>query len=366
MPSTQRNPRTRPVFKLSAIDDQEKFKPVPPAPGKYPYRLDINDLIPDLPENELIFHVAGDTGGTRSPEYQKSVIDEMILQCGETSGSKRPQFLFHLGDVVYNFGQASGYYDQFFKPYRDYPLPIFAIPGNHDADVNPLDKDQHRSLEAFEAVFCDTESRPLKLAGDTGRKTNIQPNFFWVLETPMANIIGLYSNVPKFGNIQKDQRDWFIDALKTSAANKKAIIVCLHHAPYSSDINHGSSIHMQAIMDGAAREAKVIPDLVLSGHVHNYQRFHKYYPGKTVPFIVAGGGGYADLHPIADPADPNFSDDSCLLDGIELQNYCDDAHGFLKIGISKKLGKITIDGEYFIASETGRLPFDTFTVTVRK
>ncbi|MBS1524762.1 MAG: metallophosphoesterase [Bacteroidetes bacterium] len=365
MSSNQRNPRTRPVFKLSAVDDQEKFKPVPLPSGKYPYRLNIKDVIPGLPQSGFAFHIVGDTGGTRSPEYQKSVVDEMIRQCSETTrDNEKPQFLFHLGDVVYNFGQASEYYDQFFNPYRDYPCPIFAIPGNHDADVNPLDKEQPRTLDAFETVFCDTESRSLKLARDTGRKSNIQPNFYWVLETPLADIIGLYSNVPKFGNIQKDQREWFIEALKTSATKSKAIIICVHHAPYSADINHGSSIHMMALIDGAAREAKVVPDLVLSGHVHNYQRFVKRYPDKTVPFIVAGGGGYADLHPIAKPDDPDFSDDSCLLDGVELQNYCDDTHGFLKIGIGKKSGKVVISGEYYTTGINQPQPFDRFTISV--
>jgi calcineurin-like phosphoesterase family protein len=365
MSSSKRNPRTRPVFKLSAVDDQEKFKPVPSAPGKYPYRLDIEEVLPGIPQDKLIFHIAGDTGSTRSLQYQTGVIDGMIAQCNE--GDQKPQFLFHLGDIVYNYGQASGYYDQFFNPYRNYPAPIFAIPGNHDADVDPFDKDQPESLDAFQTVFCDKGSRKVKLAGDTGRKSNIQPNFYWVLETPLADIIGLYSNVPKFGNIQKDQRDWFIEQLKTSAAKQKAIIVCVHHAPYSADTNHGSSIHMQAIIDGAIREAKVIPDLVLSGHVHNYQRFSKKYPGgKTVPFVVSGGGGYADLHPLAQPDDKDFPDDSCLLDDAELQNYCDDEHGFLKISLEKKSGKTIITGEYYVTGEAHAKLYDSFAITVKK
>jgi hypothetical protein len=35
------------------------------------------------------------------------------------------------------------------------------------------------------------------------------------------------------------------------------------------------------------------PDVVLSGHVHDYQRFSApLYNKKDVPFIVAGAGGY--------------------------------------------------------------------------
>ncbi|HVV56524.1 MAG TPA: metallophosphoesterase [Mucilaginibacter sp.] len=364
MPENTRNPRTRPVFKVSAVDDQEKFKPVPAPAGQYPFRLNIDDVLTGISTDSFTFHVAGDTGGIRSPEFQKGVISAMTAQFSEP---EPPQFMFHLGDVVYNYGQASGYYDQFFNPYRDYPGPIFAIPGNHDADIDPLDKQKPQSLDAFRAVFCDTESRLINLAGNTGRKTNTQPHVYWVLETPLADIIGLYSNVPKFGNIQPDQKQWFVEALKTSAATQKAIIVCVHHSPYSADINHGSSIHMMAVLDGAFREANVLPDLVMSGHVHNYQRFSKQYPkGISVPYIVAGSGGYADLHPLADPGDSDFPDDSCLFDGVELQNYCDDAHGFLKICLSKKAGKICINGEFYIAEHhTARL-FDSFAVTIKK
>lgn len=369
MSAKKRNPRTRPVFKISAVDDQEKFQPLPAAIGEYPFRLDIKKVLPDITEDKIVFHITGDTGGLRSPRYQQGVVAEMNRQYQEVNAENdKPQFLFHLGDVVYNFGQASEYYNQFFNPYRDYPAPIFAIAGNHDADIDPTENKPPKSLDAFTTVFCNAERRELKLSKTTRRKANIQPNVFWVLETPLADIIGLYSNVPKFGNIQNDQRQWFIEALKTSAASQKAIIVCIHHAPFSADVNHGSSIHMQAIIDGAIRESKVLPDIVFSGHVHNYQRFNKHYPGgKTIPFIVAGNGGYADLHPIADPDDKDFSDDSCLLDDVELQNYCDDAHGFLKISLTKNAGKLTLSGGFYAIDNINKARlYDSFVVDAGK
>jgi len=366
MSQDKRNPRKRPVFKVSAIDDQEKFQPLPSATRAYPYRLDIEQILPDIAHDDSIsFHMAGDTGGLSSPEYQQQVIAAMIDQC-RTEAADKPQFLFHLGDVVYNYGQASEYYRQFFNPYRNYPCPIFAIPGNHDADIDLTRLNPTPSLEAFVKVFCDTEQRELDLAGDTGRKSNIQPNVYWVLETPLADIIGLYSNVPRFGNVQNEQRQWFIESLKTSATNNKAIIVCVHHSAYSADINHGSSIHMQMLIDGAIRESGVFPDAVFSGHVHNYQRFNKIYPGgEIVPFVVAGGGGYAGMHALADPDDPEFPESSCLLDGVELQNYCDDEHGFLKIDLEKKDDSLTIKGQYFTTGAGETRLFDSFSVLCR-
>lgn len=52
-----------------------------------------------------------------------------------TVGDNVPAFLFHLGDVVYNFGEGQYYYDQFYEPFRGYDRPIFAIPGNNDGAI---------------------------------------------------------------------------------------------------------------------------------------------------------------------------------------------------------------------------------------
>ncbi len=365
MSPKHRNPRIRPVFKTAAIDDQEKFKPLPPPTGIYPYRLDIKKLIPGIQNDHLSFQMAGDTGELLFPANQQQVIGALAAQC--VSGEPpKPQFFFHLGDVVYNYGQASEYYRQFFDAWRNYPCPIFAISGNHDADIDPLQKNPPHSLDAFVSVFCNQAPLDLEIAGDTGRKTNIQPNVYWILETPLADIIGLYSNVPRFGNVQEDQRQWFIEALKAATANQKAIIVCLHHSAYSADTNHGSSIHMQMLMDSAIRESGVYPDVVFSGHVHNYQRFHKHYPdGRVLPFIVAGGGGYASLHTLANPDDPQYPDTSSLLDDVELQNYCDDQHGFLKIDLSSTVDGVLIEGRYFTTDTGGAVLYDSFSIQSR-
>jgi len=370
MPSSASNKRSRPVFKTAAIDDQEKFQPLPQPTGQYPYHLPIKDVLPALAANKMVFHMAGDTGGLVYPVYKHRVANEMIGQCNSTVQKEdSPQFFFHLGDVVYNFGQGEEYYPQFFEPYRHYPNPIFAIPGNHDADVDPFDQNEPKSLDAFIKAFCDTSSRHVSLAGDSGRNTNIQPNVYYTLKTPLANIIALYSNVPRFGTITSVQKEWFINELKAAAAQRKekALIVCLHHSAYSADTNHGSSLPMQIFLQSAFDESGVLPDVVFSGHVHNYQRFSKQYPGgKIVPFIVAGAGGYADLHKIAKPGDPAFPDHSKLLDGVLLQKYCDDTHGFLKVDIEKTKENFILKGDYYTVDDSGKdapaSVYDSFTI----
>ena len=50
---------------------------------------------------------------------------------------------------------------QFYDPYQYYPVPIFAIPGNHDGDTHTQKKDppdHEKSLNGFRQNFCAPES----------------------------------------------------------------------------------------------------------------------------------------------------------------------------------------------------------------
>src|ERR1700684_1160078 len=125
-------------------------------PRKTPPVMSLSDVLPSGALNgymdRLTFHCVGDTGGIKSPSHQFLVSDKMGDDFVATDPSARPAFFYHLGDVVYFFGQAMYYYDQFYDPYRDYPAPIFAIPGNHDAVVYKAETG--KSLDAFRAQFC--------------------------------------------------------------------------------------------------------------------------------------------------------------------------------------------------------------------
>lgn len=340
---------TTPVFKKNQPDDNYKFKPLPAAPGTYPYRLSIENIIGKLGNDKLVMHLVGDTGSIRNLDFQKVVVGEMLKQF-DTPENDAPDFLYHLGDVVYNFGEAEAYYDQFFAHYQKYPRPIFAIAGNHDSDINPDAKKPYNSLDAFMQVFCSSHPGVINFSKTAGKKAMMQPNVYWTLETPLANIIGLYSNVPKYGVITPEQKEWFMEELVYANSLKpgKAIIVCIHHAPYTADINHGSSRPMITFLEEAFTETGVRPDMVFSGHVHNYQRLHKTYnDGKVVPFIVAGAGGYDVLHAIAKTDDDRFTNNDPLIKDVKLVNYCEEKHGFLKLILEKKAGGVSISGEYF-------------------
>ncbi len=128
----------------------------------------------------ITFHCVGDTGGIKTPSPQFLVADKMVEDFADPDPSVRPAFFFHLGDVVYYFGQAQYYYDQFYDPYRDYPAPIFAIPGNHDAVVYKAETGN--SLDAFRAQFCAAAPVHTNEAVGIARTAMTQPERIFHIE----------------------------------------------------------------------------------------------------------------------------------------------------------------------------------------
>jgi len=368
--------RKKPVVLKREVDDAFKIQAVPKPIGAWPYQLKLGEVL-DFPSDgrSFSFHAVGDTGSVRHSDFQAVVARELGRQITSVPAKEEsPAFLLHLGDIVYNFGEAKEYADQFFKPYEQYPAPIFALSGNHDADINPDSEEPYTSLEAFLQVFCDGSPKPVPFSGGSRRLSMIQPNIYWLLDTPLANFICLYGNATKFGTIDSEQEAWFIERLKVAQQERreKALIVCLHQAPYSADINHGSSLAMIDFLDRAFAAADVWPDIVLSGHVHCYERFSKTYPnGLVVPYLVAGAGGYADLHPVAALDDITVTDEHPALEGVALDNYCDDHFGFLKITVQKETDGLKLIGTYYILpqdmlknDQISAQVFETFTFSL--
>jgi hypothetical protein len=98
-----------------------------------------------------------------------------------------PAFFFHLGDVVYSFGEAMYYYDQFYEPYRNYPAPIFALAGNHDGMVAP--GATTKPLAAFLENFCAEKVVHTPEAGGLDRTAMIQPGVYYTFEATLVRII---------------------------------------------------------------------------------------------------------------------------------------------------------------------------------
>jgi hypothetical protein len=244
-----------------------------------------------------------------------------------------PSFCYHVGDVVYYNGEPALYYDQFYEPYEHYPLPIIAIPGNHDGE--PIDENAV-SLQGFYENFLalpGKDGAPVYApqSRDSGRPAMHQPFFYFTLTTPYATFIGLYSNVPEHGQLSPEQRTWFQDQMK-SADPKKALIVAVHHPIYSFDTYHSGSPTMAKELEDAINASRRLPNMVLNAHVHNYQRIELAVAGQTIPFFVIGNGGYWNLHHLG--AAVGYKDPETQA---VLKSGIDSRHGFMTFEISDKV-----------------------------
>ena len=310
----------------------QSFEPLPAPVGSFPFRVALNTVLPNLPGDELVFHSVGDTGGIQDPNPQKNVADAMVA---DRANAPTPAFFYHLGDVVYFNGDESEYGPQFYEPYAHYNAPIFAIPGNHDGDNS--DDPSVPSLTAFVQNFCSTTPHLDPQATEFNRDTMDQPNVYWTLDAaPFLTIIGLYTNVPSGGQVAQDQSAWLVGELKAADPNLP-LIVALHHPPYSADAHHGSSPAMRSLLDGAFQQSGRIPDMVMTGHVHDYQRFTRTIDGRQVPYVVAGAGGYHNLHTMASGAAAGMQ----VMPDCVLDQFAADRWGFLRLSVTAADGVIT-------------------------
>src|SRR5262249_53941534 len=73
---------------------------------------------------KIVFHSIGDSGASNAGKYPNEirVSDQLTADCHISAEADRPAFLYHLGDVVYDFGESKYYYDQFYEPFRNYPV----------------------------------------------------------------------------------------------------------------------------------------------------------------------------------------------------------------------------------------------------
>jgi hypothetical protein len=277
---------------------------------------------------------------------------------GATYQTGRQAFFYHLGDVVYYFGQEQYYYDQFYDPYRDYDGPIIAIPGNHDGVVSPSIKGM-KSLGGFMENFCTPKSTHNPVAAGIARTTMTQPGVYFMLDAPFVKIIGLYSNTSEGATqgvisgkvVGMAQLTFLQQQLKTVTQARKngdhsALVIAVHHPPFTGSSNHAPSPNVLADLDAACKSAGILPDIVLSGHAHLYERYTRYVGGNQIPFLVAGMGGYFNLSPMkptksgALPKPPVTTQDA-VGNKLVLEQYNDSTFGYLKISVSQTTLKCT-------------------------
>ncbi len=316
------------VTQRRPLTPDARFQALPEPVGRVPYRRSLLDVLGSeagpaiMRDGALRFHCVGDTGGHVDPQPQRRVAAAMAR---ELHDELPVRFFYHLGDVVYPHGEEANYRPQFFSAYADYAAPIFAVPGNHDAEPGA---DAYR-LEPFVKTFC-SDAPPLRdAAASRSRPLPGQPNVYWTLVHDWVWIVGLYANVPEGGQFAEDQLDWLVGEL-AAAPPDATVIVAVHQPVYSADVTHGSNVALAELLDSCAQRAGRGPDAVFTGHAHNYQRFAGRRSGRTIPYVVAGAGGFYELHPLGfGITELPASFDG--LEGVTLEAFQDAAHGFMTV-----------------------------------
>ena len=326
-----------------------RFQPLPEPAGEPPYRRALTDVIGPAGA-PLSFHCVGDTGGWRDPRPQQRVAAAMAAQLGGPAPSR---FLYHLGDVVYPHGEAEHYRDQFEIAYAGYPAPIFAVPGNHDAES---DLQGELTLAPFRAHFC-SDTPPRHEAGAAVRPPAGQPHVHWTLVHDLVRIIGLWANRPEGGQFASEQLDWLVGELRDTPADT-TLILALHQPVYSADVTHGSNLALAELIEECGRQAGRGPDAVFSGHAHIYERFTRTHDGRDVPYVVAGAGGYPELHPLARGVG-SLPARFAGVPGVTLDAYADRAHGFMTVTVTPGGAEVT----YTAVGSRGPQRADAFAIT---
>jgi Calcineurin-like phosphoesterase len=115
-------------------------------------------------ESRVSFLLLGDPGEGDASQY--AVVPAIL------HGHRDTDFMFICSDVVYPAGDVNEYEHKFYRPYRDYPGPIYAIPGNHD---------WYDGLTGFMHHFCHNDGldRPAPSSAPEPRWKSIIRRLLW-------------------------------------------------------------------------------------------------------------------------------------------------------------------------------------------
>ena len=357
---------------------------------------------------QIVFHAIGDSGASASRNLpgEIKVSDELTNDCNSSTAADRPAFLYHLGDVVYNFGESLYYYDQFNEPFRDYPAPIFAIPGNHDSFIVPNTPAGQEPLTIFTRNFCATSLVVTEEAGSLHRTAMTQPGVYFTLDAPFVRIIGIFSNALEDpGVISSENGKWTavpdlqLDFLNAQFSRIKdeayagAVVLAVHHPPFTyaaqkakgavagAGGRHTGNSVMLGQIDRICKEVGVYPHAVLAAHSHNYQRYTRKiaFQGMnySVPFVVCGDGGH-NVNPLvysrrgqaaqepADNIDVGYLDVNPYVqaNGLTLNKHDQNNYGYLRIKVDLK--QLSIAFHPVNPSNPGSPPIDGVTVDLAK
>jgi 3',5'-cyclic AMP phosphodiesterase CpdA len=215
------------------------------------------------------FAVIGDLQETSRFEFWREDNAEERALIVRRVAEERPELVVLLGDLVFDGSSPRHWsrFDALVAPIREAGVRMVPILGNHDYWWGKS-KNLHHYMRRFP-----------ELQGNRWHRRRFGP----------LELVFLDSNPSAHTRAEwQEQLGWFSGVLETSDADAacRGTVVFVHHPPFTnSAVTRGNEIVRRAFVEPFVRAKKT--RVMLSGHVHSYERFE--HGGKT--FVVSGGGG---------------------------------------------------------------------------
>jgi hypothetical protein len=215
------------------------------------------------------FAVIGDLQETSRFEFWREDNSKERALLVRRIAEERPSFVVLLGDLVFD-GSSPGQwrrFDALVAPIREAGVAMVPILGNHDYLWGKA-----KNLRHYLARFPEIEG-----------------NRWYRRRFESLELVFLDSNAPAHTRADwQEQLGWFSRVLDAADADAscRGTVVFVHHPPFTnSALTRDNEIVRRRFVEPFVRAIKT--RIMLSGHVHSYERFE--HGGKT--FVVSGGGG---------------------------------------------------------------------------
>ncbi len=251
---------------------------------------------------EISFLVLGDPGEGDASQF--AVVPALLARGRDT------HFMVICSDVIYPSGDSEQYEDKFYRPYRDYPSPIYAVPGNHDwydgltgfmihlcGAEGPALSDVERASSLKEYLRQRLWRRPRVVdptiptrkrawrAASSQQSSQRTPYF--AIETGPLLIVGIDTGMS--GSIDHEQGEWL---KRISQRSDKHKLLLTGKPIYVDGEYHPGVIEGGGTVDEIVREPEHNYVAVVGGDIHNYQRYPvKLQDGRKIEYVVSGGAG---------------------------------------------------------------------------
>src|ERR1022692_1839978 len=266
------------VFLGCAACSRSHSQMQPPETQPVALQLQVDTPFRFVAYGDARFHDPKDTEAANPPVRQALV---------QAIAEVNPAFISFGGDIVYNGYDANDWkvWDSETSVWREKKIPVYPALGNHD-----LHGDEKVALGNYFQRFPDLKN---------SRYYSVRA----------ANTLMLVLD-SSFDETSGTQGKWLTQALDTLPGDVDFVFLVLHHPPYTSSSDEKKYGGGHSARSPEQKLAKMLEDrqqhtharfVVLSGHVHNYER-HEH--GGVTYFVLGGAGAHA--YPITRAPDDPF------------------------------------------------------------